>query len=218
MVYFLYHLPEFLFPFSQLFDSTTSSSYVVFTTLPVVNTQKSGFLFMSLISTSIFYQLSSILSLSICPFKYDVLKPVICRVVNACQNVKGFYFPFSSFSVTDNDYCIIAVTIKMDVNCDSKSFLKSHSWLQFFILPISKTLIFCFLFILDYSSSKVNQKNLTTVIFSAMATSVSTSCPRICPDSFFITVNIFTMIFWSYRLCLNPSSPPVCYMQLYYTN
>lgn len=138
----------------------------------------------------------------ICPFKYDILKPVSCQVVNACQNVKGFSFPFSSFFVTDDDYFVIVVTIKMDVNCDSTSFLESHYLLQFFIFPISKTLLFCFLWIFYFSSSKVNQKNLTTVIFTSMASLVSTSCSHICPDSFCITVNIFTMTFWSYCLSL----------------
>lgn len=90
----------------------------------------------------------------------------------------------------------------MDVDSDTTSFLGSYSWLQFFIFPISKTLVFCFLWILDFSCSKVNQKNLTTIIFSAMTSLVSTSCSHICPDSFFIIVNTFTMTFWSYCLSL----------------
>lgn len=84
----------------------------------------------------------------------------------------------------------------MNISCDSTSFLESHSWLQFFIFPIWNSLLFCFLWIIDFSSSKINQKNLTTEIFSSMASLVSTFCSHICPDSFFITVNIVTVPFW----------------------
>lgn len=90
----------------------------------------------------------------------------------------------------------------MDANWDSISFLESHSWLQFFIFHITKTLLFCFLWIFDFSSSKIHWRIPKTVIFSSMASLVSTSCSHICPDASFITVNLFSITFWAFCLSL----------------
>lgn len=90
------------------------------TTFTVANTQKFGFV-------HYFHQYpQSLFIYNVCPFKYDVLKPVTCQVVNACQNVKRFPFIFSFF-VTDNDFYVVVVTIKMDANWNLISFLESHS-------------------------------------------------------------------------------------------
>lgn len=115
--------------------------------------------------------------------------------------LNGFLLFFPFFFVTNNDYYVIVVTIIMDANRNLISFLESHSWFQFFIFHISKTL-FCFLWSFVFSSSKINQRNLTTVIFSSVASLVSKSSSHTCPDGFFIAVNMFSITFWAFCLSL----------------